>query len=160
MTQNIEMKKQEKLKLGIKLIIGFHILNTIIFIIGQGGATIAYDTVAQWGLQHDAIKTADPFIIIINRAVGLADFLIAVPIFILATIGLMKMKFYGIMTSFMILGINFYWTAVAWIKQIFYIQNAVKCEPFAVGTHGMLAFVFLFSIWGSWYLYQNRLQFD
>ncbi len=154
-----DMNKQKRLKSGFKLIIGFHILNIIIFIVGQGGAVIAYDTVAQWGLQ-EARETADPFIILINRAIGLADFIIGVPIFILATLGLWKMRFYGIMASFMILGISFYWTTVAWIKQYFYIQATVKCEPFDVATHSMLSFVFLFSLWASWYLYKNRKLFN
>jgi len=151
--------KQKKIQLGIKFIIVFHILNIIIWFVGQGGAVIAYDTVAAWGLQ-EARDTADPFCIVINRAIGLADVLIAPPIFIMATIGLWKMRFYGLMTSFMCFGIGFYWTAVAWVKQIFLIRAGVKCEPFDVGTHGMLGFVFLFSIWGSWYLYKNRMQFD
>ena len=119
---------------------------------------IAYDTVASWGLV-EARETVDPFCIVINKAIGLADVIIAPPIFIIATIGLWKMRFYGLMTSFMCFGIGFYWTAIAWVKQIFLVQAGVKCEPFDVGTHGMLGFVFLFSIWGSWYLYKTRLQF-
>jgi len=70
------------------------------------------------------------------------------------------MRFYGLMASFMGFGIGFYWTAIAWVKQIFLVQAGVRSEPFDIGTHGMLAFVFLFSVWGSWYLYKNRLQFD
>jgi hypothetical protein len=158
--RNIKItNKPKKMQLGIKFIIGFHILNIIIWIVGQGGAVIAYDTVAQWGLQ-EARETVDPFCIVINKAIGLADVIIAPPIFIIATIGLWKMRFYGLMTSYMCFGIGFYWTAIAWVKQIFLTQAGVKCEPFDVGIHGMLGFVFLFSIWGSWYLYKNRLQFD
>lgn len=159
MKQVKERNMQKRPKLGIKLIIGFHILNIIIFMIGQGGAVVAYDTVAEWGLQ-EARETADPFIIVINRAIGLADAIIGVPIFILATIGLWQTRFYGIMASFMVMGISFYWTTVAWIKQYFYIQANIKCEPFSVGTHSMLGFVFIFSIWSCWYLYKNRKLFD
>lgn len=45
--------------LGIKFIIGFHILSIIFWVVGQGGAVIAYDTVAQWGLQEPR-ETIDP----------------------------------------------------------------------------------------------------
>jgi len=151
--------RQKKIQLGTKFIIGFHILNIIMWVVGQGGSVIAYDTVAQWGLV-EARETVDPFCIVINKAIGLADVIIAPPIFIIATIGLWKMRFYGLMTSFMCFGIGFYWTTIAWVKQIFLIQAGVKCEPFDIGTHSMLGFVFLFSVWGSWYLYKNRLQFD
>ena len=159
MKQNIELNKQKRLTLAIKFIIGFHILNIIFWVVGQGGSVIAYDTVASWG-QVEARETVDPFCIIINKAIGLADVVIGPPIFIIATIGLWKMRFYGLMASFMGFGIGFYWTAIAWVKQIFLVQAGVKSEPFDIGTHGMLAFVFLFSVWGSWYLYKNRLQFD
>ena len=151
--------KQKRLTLGIKFIIGFYILNIIFWVVGQGGSVIAYDTVAEWGLV-EARETVDPFCVVINKAIGLADVIIAPPIFLIATIGLWKMRFHGLMTSFMCFGIGFYWTAIAWVKQIFLIQAGVKCEPFDVGTHAMLAFVFLFSVWGSWYIFKNRKLFD
>ena len=153
------MKKQNKVTLGIKLIIGFYLLNIIFWVFGQGLSVIAYDHVAQWGLV-EARETVDPFCVVINRAIGLADVIIGPPIFIIATIGLWKIRFYGLMASFMGFGIGFYWTTIAWVKQIFLIQAGVKSEPFDVGTHGMLAFVFLFSLWGSWYLFRNRKLFD
>lgn len=153
------MKKQKKLILGIKVIIGFHIINLLFFVVGQGGAVVAYETVAQWGFQ-EAIESVDPIIVVINRGIGLADVIVAVPIFIVAIIGLWQMRFYGVITSYMVFGISFYWTMVAWMKQHFYVQAAVKCEPFSAGTHGVLAFVFLFSLWASWYLYKKRSLFD
>ena len=159
MIQNNQLSKRKKLTLGTKLIIGFYILNIIFWVVGQGGSVIAYDTVASWGLV-EAKETVDPFCVVINKAIGLADVIIGPLIFIIAVIGLWKMRFYGLMTSFMGFGIGFYWTTIAWVKQSFLIKAGIKAEPFDVGTHGMLAFVFLFSIWGSWYLYKNRLQFD
>ena len=152
------MNKQKNLKLGIKLIIGFHILNAVMFIVGQGESVVAYDTVTEWGLVHDRRAYSDPFIIVLNKAIGLADVMV-VPIFIVAAIGLWQKRFYGLMASFIVLGINFYWTLVAWIKQYYYIQANIKCEPFGLGVHSMLSFVFLFSVWASWYLYKNRRLF-
>jgi len=149
------MEKHKKAPLGIKLIIGFFILNLIMFVIGQGGAVISYDYVAKLGLQ-EARETIDPVIVVINRGIGLADVLIGVPLFILAITGLWRLRFFGAVFSWMVLGISLYWTAVAWAKQSFYIQASVKCEPFNAGTHGVLAFVFIFSVWASWYLFKNR----
>jgi hypothetical protein len=149
----------KKVPLGIKLIIGFFFLNLLIFVIGQGGAVVSYDFVAKLGLQ-EARETIDPFIVVVNRGIGLADVLIGVPLFILAIIGLWRLRFYGAVFSWMVLGISFYWTSVAWAKQSFYIQASVKCEPFNASTHGVLAFVFVFSIWAGWYLFRNRKLFD
>ena len=153
------MEKQKKDLLGIKLIIGFLILNLIMFLVGQGGAVIAYDFVAKLGLQESR-ETIDPVIVLINKGIGLADVIIGVPLFILAIIGLWRLRFYGAMFSWMILGISFYWTTVAWAKQSFYIQASIKCPPFNIGVHSVLAFVFIFSIWASWYLFKNKKIFD
>jgi hypothetical protein len=152
------MEKQKKVTLGIKLIIGFFILNLIIFVFGQGGAVVSYDYVAKLGLQ-EARETIDPVIVVINRGIGLADVLIGVPIFILAIIGLWRLSFFGAVFSWMILGISLYWPTMAWAKQSFYIQASVKCEPFNAGVHGVLAFVFIFSVWATWYLFKNRKLF-
>ena len=153
------MDKKRIMPLGIKFIIGFHILSIIFWVVGQGGAVIAYDTVAQWGLVEPR-ETIDPFILLINRAIGLADVIIGVPLFVIALIGLWRMRFYGAAFSWMVLGIGFYWTTIAWVKQYFYLQAGMKSLPFEIGTHGMLAFVFLFSAWASWYLIKNRAIFD
>jgi hypothetical protein len=152
------MNKQRKGPLGIKLIIGFHILSLILFIVGQGGAVVAYDSVAELGLQEPR-DTIDPVIAVINRGIALADIIIGVPLFILAVFGLWRRRFWGVVASWMAFGINLYWPTVAWAKQHFYVQAAVKCEPFSIAVHGMLAFVFLFSVWASWYLFKNRKLF-
>ena len=153
------MEKQKKVTLGIKLIIGFFILNLIIFIFGQGGAVVSYDYVAKVGLQ-EVRETVDPVIVVVNQGIGLADVLIGVPIFILAIIGLWHLSFFGAVFSWMILGISLYWPTVAWAKQFFYIQASVKCEPFNAGVHSVLAFVFIFSVWATWYLFKNRILFE
>lgn len=153
------MDKQNKVPLGIKFIIGFHILNIMIWLIGQGGAVIAYDAVAELGLQESR-ETIDPLIVVINRSIGFADVLIGVPLFIFAVIGIWQKRFWGAVFSWMVFGISFYWTSVAWSKQYFYLEASVKCQPFDLGTHFMLALVFLFSIWGSWYLYKNSKVFN
>lgn len=153
------MKKQKKVPLGFKLIIGFFILNLLMFVIGQGGAVVSYDYIAKLGLQ-EARETIDPVIVVVNRGIGLADFLIGVPLFILAIIGIWRLRFFGAVFSWMILGISIYWTSVAWAKQSFYIQASVKSQPFDIGVHAVLAFVFIFSLWASWHLFKNRNLFD
>ncbi len=153
------MEKQKKAPLGIKLIIGFFMLNLILFVVGQGGAVVSYDDVANLGLQ-EARETIDPVIVVVNRGIGLADVLIGVPLFILAIIGLWRLRYYGAVFSWMVLGISIYWPTVAWAKQSFYMQASIKSQPFDVGAHGVLAFVFIFSLWASWYLFKHRKLFD
>ena len=149
------MKQRQKVPIGVRLIIGFFILSIAIWIVGQGGAVIAYDTVAAFGLQ-ELRENADPIVVLVTRGIAFADVVIHVPLFFIAIIGLWRLKFYGAVTAWLAFGVHIYWTTVAWAKYYLYIQNGVKCEPFALSLHGILVFFFLFSIWGSWYLYKNR----
>ncbi len=153
------MDKPKKVPLGIKIIIGFFLLSFIAWIIGQGGAVIFYDSVAELGFQ-DPRESVDPVIVEVNRGIGFADTIIQLPLFILAVIGLWRLRFFGAVASWMVLGISLYWPTVAWATQYFYAQAAVKSQPFDIAAHGILAFNFLFSVWASWYLYKNRKLFD
>ncbi len=153
------MDNQKKIPTGIKFIIGFFILSIVLWTIGQGGAVISYDPVAKLGLQ-ELRESVDPVIVEVNRGIAFGDVVVQIPLFILAVIGLWRLRFFGTVVSWMVLGINVYWTTVAWAKQYFYLQAAVKCQPFDMALHGILAFIFLFSIWASWYLLRNRMLFD
>jgi hypothetical protein len=152
------MHQTTKIPSGIKIIIGFHVLSIILWIIGQGGAVIAYDMVAEWGFQ-DPKNLIDPVIVEVNRAIGLTDIIIQIPLFLLAVIGLWRLRFYGAIASWMVLGITLYWPVVAWAENYFFAQAAVKYQPFDMVTHGILAFIFLFAGWASWYLFRNRKLF-
>jgi len=153
------MHQTTKIPFGIKIIIGFHLLSIILWIIGQGGAVISYDTVAKWGLQGPR-ELLDPVIVEVNRSIGLADIIIQIPLFILAVLGLWRLRFYGALASWLVLGITIYWPVVAWAEHYFFSQAAVKYHPFDMATNGVLTFIFLFAVWASWYLFKNHKLFD
>jgi hypothetical protein len=153
------MHQTTRIPLGIKIIIGFHVLSIILWSIGQGGAVIAYDTVAKWGLQEPR-ELVDPVIVEVNRGTGFADFIIQIPLFILAAVGLLRLRLYGAIASWMVLGITLYWPVVAWAERYFYAKAALKHEPFDMATNGILVFIFLFAAWASWYLFKNHKQFE
>ena len=154
------MSHQKRRPRGVMVIIVFFLLSSVLWIVGQGGAIVAYDSVADLGFQHDKKESAEPAIIEVNRGIGFADVVIQVPLFILGVIGLWRLKYYGAAASFMALGIHLYWTIAAWAKQFFYLSASIKCEPFPLSLHGALAFFFLFSVWASWYLFKKRALFD
>ncbi len=154
------MSLQKRRPLGITFIIGFFILSIAIWIIGQGGAIIAYDSVAELGFQQDTRENADPVIVEVNRGIAFGDVVIQLPLFILGAIGLWRLRYYGAVASWMALAIHLYWTTVAWAKQFFYMNASIKCEPFPLSLHGTLAFFFLFSVWASWYLFKKRALLD
>lgn len=149
------------LPFGVKLIVGFFMASIPVWMVGQGGAVVAYDTVAAWGLQASAREDLDPVIVEECRGIGLADVLVQVPLFVVAATGLRRLRFYGAVASWLTLGVNLYWPIVAWSKQSFFVNaGMIKVEPFTAAVHFPLAFIVLFSAWASWYLYQNRKLFD
>jgi hypothetical protein len=148
------MPETSKLPVGIKIIIGFHLLNILLWAIGQGGAVLFYDIVAKWGLQ-DSRELLDPVIVEVNRGIGLADMLIMIPLFIIAVIGLWHLKLYGAIASWLALGITLYWPVVFFCSQYFYGQTGIEHKPTEMSVNFILIFLLLFASWASWYLYKN-----
>lgn len=153
------MTKKIKFPLGIKIIIGFHLLSVILWTVGQGGAVIAYDTVARWGFQEQR-ELLDPAIVEMNRGIGLVDFAIQIPLFILAIIGLLRLKFYGLVASWLVLGMTIYWPLVALTVQYFYSHAGIKHQHFDLPTKVLLLMIFHFAMWASSYLYRKRGLFE
>jgi hypothetical protein len=153
------LQKTTKFPLGIKVIIGFHLFNIILWTIGQGGAVISYDVVAQWGLQ-DPRAVIDPAIVEVNRGIGLADMMTMLPLFIIAVIGLWRLKFYGAVASWLALGITLYWPLVFLCSQYLYGQAGIKYKPTPISTILFLVALLLFAGWASWYLFKNYKQFN
>jgi hypothetical protein len=153
------MRQRMKIPLGIKLIIGFHLLNILLWTVGQGGAVISYDTVAGWGLQ-DARRLLDPAIVEVNRGIGAADMIAIMPLFIIALIGLWRLKFYGAVASWMAFGFSIYWPVVFWASQYFYGQAGVRHQPTQTQGYVIPSIIAGFALWASWYLYHRRKDLD
>ena len=153
------MRETTKIPLGIKIIIGFHLFNILLWTIGQGGAVISYDTIAQWGLQ-DSRELINPVIVEVNRAIGLADMIIMIPLFLIAVIGLWRQKFYGAVFSWLALGITLYWPTVFFCSQYFYGQAGIKYQPTQISAIVILSMILIFTLWASWYLAKNYKKSD
>lgn len=151
------MQQTTKYPLGIKFIIGFHLFNILLLTIGQGGAVISYDTVAEWELQAPR-NLIDPVIVEVNRGIGLADIITLIPLFILAVIGLWRLKFFGAVASWLALGITVYWPVVFWSSQYFYGQAAIKYQPTQISAIIIPSVFAGFALWASWYLFKNHKQ--
>ena len=153
------MDRRQEMPIGIKLIVAFFAIGAVGFLIGQGSAVVDYEWAADVGLQ-ESLDGNPPAIIETNRAIGLVDVIVAVPLFIVAAVGLWRLKFFGLVASWLALGINLYWPLVAWAKKEFYLRADLQADSFPISTHLMLAFFFIPSIWAIWYLYRNRELFD
>jgi hypothetical protein len=149
------MKRTSGLPLGIKVIIGFHIFSFVIWFFGQTVAVVSYDIVAGWGLQ-DPRALIDPVIVEVNRAIGLADTLVMLPLFIVATFGLLRRRFYGAIASWLVFGMTIYWPVVFWCSQGFYSSAAIKHSPIQLSFILVPGALVLIACWGSWYLARSR----
>ena len=94
------MTRDSRLPDGVKVIVGFHVFRFFMWVVGQTGAAVAYDSVAELGLQ-DPRAVLDPVIVELNRATGLADTLIMLPMFIVAAIGLLRRRLFGAVASWL-----------------------------------------------------------
>ena len=145
--------------IGLIVILAFFFVFIGFWVFGLGGAVVAYDQVAALGL-HPERDNVDPVTALVTQAISLADVLIQLPFFILGVVGLWQRRFWGLVAAWIALGINLYWTTVAWFKQAYYLQASVATEPFGISLHSQLALVYLFSAWVIWYLMQTRAAFD
>lgn len=143
---------------GILVIVLFCALNIVLWFFGQTLAVFDYDMVAGWGLQESR-ALVDPAIVEVNRAMGLADTVIMLPLFVIAAVGLLRMRFYGAVAGWIVLGWNLYWPVVFWASLLFYKQAAIKHAPMTAFTLSITAFFWLVAAWGVWHLYKMRAKF-
>jgi hypothetical protein len=152
------MTRDSSLPVGVKIIIGFHIFSFVIWFFGQSGAVVAYDTVAVWGLQ-DPRDLIDPVIVEVNRAIGLTDTIVMLPLFIVAAVGLARSKFYGAVASWLVFGMTLYWPVVFWCSQSFYAAAGITHRPTPMTATILPGTLMLIACWGIWYLAKQRELF-
>ncbi len=145
--------------IGVTTLILFHLFNLIIWFFGQTLAIFYYDMVAEWGLQEPRVLV-DPVIVEVNRAIAIADTILILPLFLIATIGLWGMRFWGVVASWIVLGWLWYFPLVFWSSQALYAAADIRHAP--TGMVGILvpATLCVIAAWGIWYLYRNRAVFD
>jgi hypothetical protein len=154
-----EISDAVELPRGVKVIIGFHVISFLLWSFGQTGAVLAYDTVAEWGFQ-DPRALIDPVIVEVNRAIGLADTLVMLPLFVVAVVGLLRRRFFGAVASWLVFGMTLYWPTVFWCSQFFYGQAGIRYQPTPASAVLVPAALMLVASWGSWYLASRRQLFS
>lgn len=153
------MSRALRLPWGIRIIIAFHLFSFVIWFFGQTGSVVDYDKVAEWGLQ-DSRAAVDPTVVEVNRAIGLADTIVMLPLFIVAAAGLIRRKFYGAVASWLAFGMTVYWPVVSWCSQGFYAAAGIKHQPLSIIHIVLPGTILLIACWGSWYLARNRQLFE
>lgn len=144
-----------RLPLGVKVIVGFHLCSFVLWLLGQSLAVLAYDRVAAWGLQNPR-PLVDPVIVEVNRAIGLTDTLIMLPLHLVASVGLLRRRFYGAVASWLVFGITLYWPVIFWTSQGFYAAAGIRHAPMIWTYVALPAVILLMAAWGTCYLFRER----
>jgi len=74
------------------------------------------------------------------------DFASRLPLFLIAIVGLWRLRFFGVVAAWMSLSMHWYWTATAWAKQAFYLQAGIQAEPLAMTLQVVMGVI---SLWAA-----------
>ena len=124
-----------------------------------GRCTCRLRYVASWGMQ-DLRSAVDPAVVPVNRGIAMGDVAVQLPLFIIALIGLWKMRFIGAVAAWMSLSMHWYWIVTAWSKQAFYEQAGIQSVPISMGLNILMVVFIIISLWASWYLFKHRKLFE
>jgi len=147
------MSKKRTAGFWFLMIPGFVILLMLIF--GQMMAVIDYDFTVSIGMQEPA-EVFDEFGVAMNKAFGVSDTLIYLPLLFFGLIGLWLKKPWGLFTMHGALAITAYWP----VMHIFYVLYAEGLPGFNFTDFTSfittLTIITLYALWGMYYLYKNR----
>ena len=106
----------------------FTFFNLALCLCGQTGAYFWFDQAVVWKLQEPPNNNY-PVIIKSNIGVGLADTMIALPVFAMAAVGLMRREFYGVICSRMAFYHSLSWPMVYDMSCLVYLKGNVRHTP-------------------------------
>jgi len=126
----------------------------MMLIFGQMMSFINYDFTVTYGLQESKDVVGDMGVAF-NKAFGVGDTLIYLPLLLLGLIGLWRRKKWGVWTMGGALAITAYWPVV----NIFFLFFASGLPGFYFTDYMsytvILSLIMIYGIWGIWYLYKN-----
>jgi len=127
------------------------VLSVLLLVMGQTMAVLDYELAVTLGMQED-MREISEFGVAINRAFGVGDTLVYIPLIMLSIIGLIFRKRWALIVSAAVMGISAYWTATS--AFMFWFLEGVPNYSFHPGAEYWLImmFYFLFGLWGLWYL--------
>jgi hypothetical protein len=74
----------------------------------------------------------------------------------MAIVGLLRKKFYGVVCSWMLLGIALYWPVVFVMSRFTYASADIRHVALRAEDLAITGIIFLFACWGSWFLCRSQ----
>lgn len=133
------------------VIICFLSLSFVLLIMGQTMAIINYDFAVQIGLQED-VKEVGQFGVQLNRAFGVGDTIIYIPLIAISIIGLILKKRWSLLATAAVMGISAYWATTIIFMLIFLVGTPDYYLDPGFDYWLFLAAFIIFGVWGLLYL--------
>ena len=128
------------------VIISTLFLSLFLLLLGQSSAIFHYEFAVDIGFQEEAAQVSE-FGVAVNRAFGVGDTLIYIPLIILSIIGLILRKKWALITTAAVCGISAYWTSTS--AFMFWFLEGVPGYSFVPGAEYWV-FIGLYLVLGLW----------
>eukprot|EP00429_Kryptoperidinium_foliaceum_P019231 CAMPEP_0176035654 /NCGR_PEP_ID=MMETSP0120_2-20121206/17644_1 /TAXON_ID=160619 /ORGANISM="Kryptoperidinium foliaceum, Strain CCMP 1326" /LENGTH=174 /DNA_ID=CAMNT_0017369021 /DNA_START=23 /DNA_END=547 /DNA_ORIENTATION=- len=137
----------------VKILIIFLVVHLLI-VLTQTWAFFDYDLMARNKLQEPRFL-ADEAVVQSNRAICAAHSIVILPLNLLAIVGLTSKQFYGVVSSWMMLGTAMFWPTNFVASRFTYSSAGIRHVELNGGDFSICLFVFIFACWASQRLYRS-----
>ena len=129
----------------------FLALSLVLLLLGQTSAVFAYDFTVSIGLQ-ESMDDVSEYGIEVNRAFGVADTIVYIPLIVMSLIGLVRRRPWALPVTAAVMGISAYWTVT--IAFMFFFLPGVPGYNLVPGMEYWVALGSFFGIgvWGILYI--------
>ena len=117
------------------------------------GTTVAA-LIAELGLGNRRVAVE------VNRAIGLTDTIVMLPLFVPAAVGLLRGRMYGAVFSWIVFGMSLYWPVIFWTSEAFYARAGFQHAQMNAAFIIVPALIWAIAAWGSFDLDRNRTRFQ
>jgi hypothetical protein len=133
------------------VVVVFLALSLVLLLMGQTMAIFNYDFAVQLGL-HESANQISEFGVQVNRAFGVGDTLVYVPLMVISLVGLFLRKHWALLTTAAVMGISAYWAITCNFMLIF--LKGVPGYNLVPGLEYWLLMgtYIIFGVWGLLYL--------
>lgn len=93
-------------------------ISVVLFLVGQTLGVFDYELAVRLGFQESEVQVG-PHGVQVNRAFGVGDTLVCIPLMIATLVGLWQRRRWALLTAAAIAGISVYWTTVVFSMLVF-----------------------------------------
>ena len=133
------------------IVIVFLLLSLLLLLVGQSMAIFNYEFAVSIGMQEDVNEIGE-FGREVNRAFGVGDTIIYIPLILLSIVGLILKKRWALISTAAVMGITAYWTTT--VVFMFWFLVGVPNYSFVPGVEYwvVISLYFVMGVWGVFYL--------